>query len=304
MTPPLPRIAFATADLARLGIEHEDEDRPHLEAAFAGRAELAFARWDDAAVRWADFELVVLRSTWDYARRLPEFLAWVDTTAAATRLLNDPATVRWNSDKTYVGELGRAGVPVVPTEYVTGLDDASVALARFADGELVVKPSVSAGSHLTGRFSAGDPTALVLAGQILAAGKTVMIQPFVPSVAERGEVAVIFVDGRPSQAVRKGPLLATGGGFLAGEYVENLAPVELDARYLDAAGLVLRGYAAVGPGPVPLYARIDLVETDAGSLELLELELIEPSLFLPYAPGAAARFADAVLARIGPYHAK
>lgn len=300
------RIAIATADLAWLGIEDEDEDRPHLEAAFDGRADLSFERWDDEGVRWAGYDLVVLRSTWDYARRLPEFLAWLTATSQVTRILNEPATVRWNCDKIYLGELERVGVPVVQTGYAGDRDDVVAALARLGDGrdgaarkQVVIKPSVSAGSNLTGRFDLTDARAVELAEQIISAGKTVMIQPFVPSVAERGEVAVVFFDGKPSHAVRKGPLLATGGGFVGGEYVENLTPVELDQPRLAASARVLDGFAALLPGADPLYARVDLVEGDGGELRLLELELIEPSLFLPYALGSATRLADAVLGRLG-----
>jgi hypothetical protein len=296
------RIAVATADLAGLGIEFEDQDQPLLDAAFAGRAEVSLQRWDDPAVAWDRFDLVLLRSTWDYARRLPEFLAWIASTSRVTQILNDPATVRWNCDKSYLGELGRVGVPVVPTAYARDLDGVRAALAGLgADGagQVVVKPSVSAGSNLTGRFDLADERATDLAGQILTVGKVVMLQPFVPSVAEHGEVAVIFMGGRPSHAVRKGPLLETGGGLVGGEYVENLTPTELDDATLAAARRVLDGFCTLLPGSDLLYARVDLVRDDAGELRLLELELIEPSLFLQYALGSATRLADAVLGRLG-----
>jgi glutathione synthase/RimK-type ligase-like ATP-grasp enzyme len=289
----------ATTDLSTLPVENaEDADRPFLEEAFAGRAELIYERWDDPDAAWPAYDLVVLRSTWDYARRLPEFLGWVDRTAAAVTLLNGPRTVHWNCDKRYLGDLERAGVPVVPTRYATTPDDAVAALRGAGGGrEVVVKPSVSAGSHLTGRFAADDPAAAALAADITAAGKTVMVQPFVPSVAEQGEVAVLFVDGRPSHAVRKGPLLAPGGGFLAGTYVEDVRPAEPTRLQLETATAAMRAYAAIHPGAELLYARVDLVEPGPDRLQVLELELIEPSLFLPYAPGAAARFAEATLRR-------
>lgn len=295
-------IAVATADLTPLGVDDEDLDAPLLQAAVedrAGPGVLRFARWDDPGVDWAAFDLVVLRSTWDYARRLPEFLDWLGTTSAVTRVLNDPRVVEWNSDKRYLGDLDRAGVDVVPTAYATDPDGVRAAFAGLV-GQVVVKPAVSAGSHLTGRFRVGDPAGAALAGRILAAGKTVMVQPFVPSVAVRGETAVIFLDGRASHAVRKGPLLAEGGGLIGGAYVEELTPVELDARHRTAAQRALDAFGDLLPDVPPLlYARVDLVEDEEGTLRLLELELIEPSLFLPQAPGSAGLLADAVLGRAG-----
>ncbi|MEZ5183732.1 MAG: hypothetical protein R2702_17925 [Acidimicrobiales bacterium] len=138
----------------------------------------------------------------------------------------------------------------------------------------------------------------------MAGGRTAMVQPAVPSVAERGEVALVLVDGELSHAYRKGPLLAPGGGLLSGdEYVEVREPVvappawvELAQRVHDVACELLVAAGALGAGPL-LYARIDLVELPSGEPALLEAELFEPMLSVDLDPGAPARFARACLAR-------
>jgi hypothetical protein len=268
---------------------------PDLPLAAASLAEAGLAvdlvRWDDPAVDWAGCSLAVVRSCWDYAWRLPEFLRWA---GSVPRLRNCVELLRWNTDKTYLRDLERAGLPVVPT--VWNPADA----ARLPDaGEWVVKPSVSAGSRDTARWT--DPRAVVShVAELTGTGRTAMVQPYLASVDTAGETAMLYIGGRFSHAVRKGPLLRRGEGVRQDRDSRgDLAPARPTAAQRDVADAVFTAIGTVVPGAAPpLYARIDLVSDTAGRPVVLELELTEPSLFLPQAPAASlARAVGAELAR-------
>lgn len=286
-----PRIALVSARAAR----HLDEDLPPFLAALADAgAEATVADWDDNEVDWDTFQLALLRSTWDYTRRIAEFLAWADRTAQYTTLLNPPAVVRWNTDKHYLGDLARAGVAAVPTQFVEPGQSAAEALADFLAkneaAEWVVKPAVGAGSKDAARYARGDDrTAADHIERLLHAGRSVLLQPYLGLVDRDGETALIYFSGRFSHAIRKGPMLRRGTGSADGLFVEE----HITARTPSAEELQLadRALAAL-PFTTPLYARVDLIRSDGGAPCLLELELTEPSLFLAHAPGAAARLAQ------------
>ena len=275
-----------------------DEDELALLAALTSRgADAEVLAWDDAAAPWADVDVAVVRSAWDYAGRREEFLAWARRAAAATRLLNAPEVLAWSTDKTYLRALADAGVPVVPTTWLVPGDPAEL---PAQDGELVVKPTVSAGARDTGRFGpdpAGRAAGAALAGRLLDAGRAVMVQPYVDSVDAAGERALVFVDGAHSHTARKGPLLTAGGEVVQGLFAaETIVPVDAAADELALAEAALD--AAPFARDELLYARVDVVTGPGGAPQLLELELAEPSLFLASAPAEATlRLAAAVLAR-------
>jgi hypothetical protein len=291
------RVALVTARAAR-GL---DEDMAPLSAALGALgASSTIVDWDDPAAEWGRFDLVVPRSAWDYAERLPEFLAWAERVAAVTTLLNPLAVVRWNTDKHYLGELARAGAPVVPTAYLEPGADPGRTLDEFLAGdacrELVVKPAVGAGARDARRHQRTDRDGILAHGRpLLAAGRSLMLQPYLESVDQAGETALMYLGGRFSHAIRKGALLPKGGpstpGLFAPEDIRSRAP---GVDELAAAERIL--------GAVPVsglvYARVDLLRDADGAPRLLELELTEPSLFLSWAPGAAQRFATALLARL------
>ena len=289
------RVALVTARAAR-GL---DEDMPPLTAALAARgAQSAILDWDDPAADWAAFDLVVPRSAWDYAERLPEFLAWAERVARLTRLVNPLPVIRWNTDKHYLGELARAGAPVVPTAYVEPGENAAAALAAFlareACRELVVKPAVGAGARDARRHArAAGAEILAHMAPLLAAGRSLMLQPYLESVDTSGETALMFLEGRFSHAVRKGALLPAGAPSTAGLF----APEDIVAR-TPAGDELAAAQRILGAVPVggALYARVDLLRDAQGAPRLLELELTEPSFFLGYAAGAPERFAAALLA--------
>lgn len=297
----MPRIALATTV-----VPANDPDREIDLVAAELRARGHDARpvyWWADEVDWSGYDLVVVKSPWDYTLRLPEFLAWLSRVAGLTRVRNDPALIRWNLDKAYLGELAAAGVAVVPVRYCRTTDEVAAALAATSSAHVVVKPSVSAGSRDTGLFARDDPAALALGRHIVAAGKVAMVQPAVASVATVGERALLFFDGTYSHAIRKGPLLALGGGLRGGEYVETIDPDEApdDERTLAAAALaaaeaICRARGLTGEQAHPTYARVDIARDGDDRPVLLELELFEPSWFCDLAPGSVGRAADAIVA--------
>jgi hypothetical protein len=239
--------------------------------------------WDDPAVDWDAFDVVLPRNTWDYIVRRDAFLAWADR--VGPRLLNPPEVVRWNTDKRYLADLDAAGLPVVPTTVVAPGD-------ALPAPPLVVKPAVGAGSIDAARHADHESAAAHVA-RLIAAGHVVLAQPYIEAVEEAGETALIYLGGRFSHAIRKGALLAAGAAprDASGLFVtEEITTREPSAAEREAGDRIM---AWVGErfGPL-LYARVDLLPGDEPAL--LELELTEPSLFLGHAPGAAQRLAQLI----------
>ncbi|GIU83678.1 MAG: ATP-grasp domain-containing protein [Acidimicrobiales bacterium] len=279
-----------------------DDDLAPLRNALGERGlEAALVDWDDRHVDWSAFDAVVLRSPWDYTWRLDEFLAWAEHVASVTTLLNPLGVVRWNTDKHYLLHLAQAGVPVVPTTILEPGDEVETA-GLFFDGyeEIVVKPAISAGSRDTDRYSATRSTeALAHAERLLLQGRSVLVQPYIPSVDERGETALVYVDDRLTHAFSKGPMLVDGVGFVEGLYKEETvsphepdhAEVKVAEQALDAVGRCLTGLDRSDL----LYARVDLVTDVDGSPRVLELELVEPAFFATRVPGALDKVADSIV---------
>jgi hypothetical protein len=291
------RVAFITcADLPDL----DPDDRLVLPLLRQRGVAVAPAVWDDPRVAWSGFDLVVLRSPWDYPPRREEFVAWAGT---VPRLANPAAVVAWNTDKRYLDDLAAAGVPVVPTTWV--------APDRRWDppqrGEWVIKPAVGAGSKDTGRYRLGDRGHRHLAGQhvarLQAQRRLVMVQPYLAGVERLGETGLVFLaraDGSGlvfSHAIRKEPMLSGPDAGTEGLYVAE----RLTARTASPVEVAVaqKALAAV-PGGTDglLYARVDLLPGPDGDPLLVELELTEPSLFLAYDPGAPAAFAAAIVPKI------
>jgi glutathione synthase/RimK-type ligase-like ATP-grasp enzyme len=251
------------------------------------------AIWNDPSVDWMRFGSIIVRSTWDYHHRAAEFRSWIDALGAAgAPVWNPPAVLRWNMEKTYLRDLERAGVPVVPTEWLGQgtKPDLGGLLAERGWLDAVVKPVISAAATRTWRVS--HATASHVDAQLsesLGAGD-VMVQPFVPEIQTRGEWSLMFIDGDFSHAVRKMP---TEGDFrvqtgFGGRSITD----DPGGEVIHAAQRVLE----VAPSPW-LYARVDGIETDAGFV-LLELEMLEPSLFFSHTSSGAERFAGAIMSRL------
>jgi glutathione synthase/RimK-type ligase-like ATP-grasp enzyme len=274
------RVALATC-AALPGL---DEDGARLLPALAALGVAAEPQvWDDPAVDWVAYDLVVVRSTWDYTLRREEFLAWA---AAVPHLANPLEVLRWNTDKGYLTGLAAAGVPVVPTLRLAPGEPYDPPA-----GELVVKPAVSAGARDTVRVRDGGRAQVAA---LHAQGRAALVQPYLPGLEREGETSLLFCDGELSHGARKAPLLPPGGGA-----APRAGDQEITARTPTSAQVeVARAALAAVPGPAPLlYARVDLVPGEDGQPVVLELELTEPSLFLWLAPGAAGRYAAAIRGR-------
>lgn len=284
------RIALVTSAPGR---PFDDDLPPLVEALSRAGADVAVVDWDDPAAEWESFDLAVIRSTWDYTTRHAEFLEWATRCAAATRLVNDPVVVAWNSDKRYLHDLVEAGVNVVDTAFVGPGD----AIELPAGIEFVVKPTVSAGSRDTVRYHSDQhaPATAQIEG-LLSDGRTVMIQPYQDAVDEEGETALLFFGGEFSHAICKGPLLVAGEEATRALFAQEvITPASAQPDQVALAQRCLAALAeveALAGVSLPLpYARIDVLRDNNGEWSVLEVELTEPSLFFAWAPGAAERYA-------------
>jgi hypothetical protein len=268
------------------------DDRLLADALAAAGARVRLAVWNDGGVDWARSRLTIVRSTWDYHLDPPRWFQWLDAAGAVTRLINTAPILRWNSDKRYLLELTRAGVPVVPTEHIAGGQAIDLAdrCRQLGWRDVVVKPAIGASAEGASRFAS---TGLAGAGQahlaaLLAAGDA-LVQPFQAAVDVERERSLVFLGGRFSHAFTKPPFLrGTGDGLGEALHQPTTEEREVAARVLAAAGILAGGAAPVA------YARVDVVPAPGGP-RLMELELIEPDLGLRLAPGAPAALASAIL---------
>ncbi|MEU4423269.1 hypothetical protein AB0F81_21800 [Actinoplanes sp. NPDC024001] len=272
------RLAWVSAAEARGRDEDEELALPALRRA---GVEVDVVVWDDPAVRWARYDRVVLRSTWDYPQRLEQFLAWLDSVAQVTELCNPMPMLRWNLDKHYLADLAGAGVPVTETTFVEPGQE-----PVFPDGEFVVKPAVGAGSRDAASYGPGEhDLARAHVARLHDARASVLVQPLLKSVAAEGEWPLVFFGGRYSHAAGKRVALPRAG------VIDDLFAEETNTPYVADAEQIATANRAVevvtARFGVPLYARVDLVRDDHGRPCVLEVELVEPSLFLPQAPSEA-----------------
>lgn len=287
-------VALLTASTAA----HLDLDLPLLVDALAALdLTPAVVDWRDERHDWGGHELVVVRSTWDYTDHVEAFLAALRRIAEAADLANPVEVVAANVDKRYLDRLAATGVPVVPTAVVEVGE-------RFEapTGPFVVKPVVSAGARDTERYEPADlEAARAHVAALHRAGRAVLVQPYVAGVDERGETGLVYLGDELSHAFRKGPLLQPGVTFVEGLYrEEQISPRAPTSAEREVAEAVLDAVAAVHPGTGRadlLYARVDLVPGPAGPM-LMELELVEPSLFLDTSASAPARAAAAISRRL------
>lgn len=288
-----PRIAIATYDARP---EPTDDDRLLVDVLEARGARVEARPWSDRSMRWAEHDAVVVRSTWDYFRRADEFHRWLHRLEAdGARVYNDVGTLRWNADKGYLRDLGAYGIPVIPTHWMEPGRASSLHELRRLTGwsELVVKPTVSGGAHRTWRAAPESEEADEPRLATMVDDGPVMVQPLVDVIEQEGEWSLVFFAGRYSHAVLKRP--RAGDFRVQREHGGSVDPAQPPSGIIAAAERVL----PVVPGRAEplLYARVDGCVVD-GRLLLMELEVLEPELFLRCDQGAAERLADALLARL------
>jgi glutathione synthase/RimK-type ligase-like ATP-grasp enzyme len=299
------KIAFATwKSLPDLS----EDDRLVIGPLAARGIRVQGAVWDDPSVRWGDFDAVIVRSTWDYTARVSEFMGWVARLELnGVRLYNPSAVLYWNSSKTYLRELERAHLKVVPTFWLTAGGTAAMLdelARRVVTDQFVLKPAVSAGAARTHLFSradlqgAGEPTRRAELESALAdyePGSMVLAQPYLDEIAQEGEWSFLYYGGRFSHCVLKKP---NSGDFRVqlefGGQMSSVVPSPAGLAAAEQAYSLTEKLMACAL----LYARVDLIRQGEDWL-LGEIEALEPSLYLAQDPGAADRFAEAIAKKVG-----
>jgi glutathione synthase/RimK-type ligase-like ATP-grasp enzyme len=246
--------------------------------------------WTRTEIDWSQFDLVIIRTTWDYQNRPVEFLETLRRIEASGAHLENPrSVVEWNLDKSYLRTLADRGVPIVPTAWGRGgtAADFSALFDALGETEIVIKPTISGGALDTFRLQAPMADDMLQHLVHTFRDRDWMAQPFLRSVLTEGEYSLFYFDGQLSHAIQKVP--KQGDFRVQEEHGGDIISVPASPDLRRVADVVLGAIA-----PVPFQARIDLIRLDDGTLALIEAELIEPSLYLRMDAGAPGRFADAV----------
>ena len=278
-----------------VGNEDPTDPDPDLDIPFAIKAaeqleiDLVFANWNDKSIAWESFDAAVIRSAWDYVPVRDEFLEFAKNVETKTKLFNSYEVMKWNTNKTYLSILENKGVPIIPTKFANNLDEALPAIkwAFEKASAVAIKPTVGAGARLAGKASTEDE-AIEYVKRILEAKRTVIIQPYISSVDDEGEKAIIVINGKISHAAKKVPALTKGGhGDAAGQ-------LEITTEMKDIVKTISN---AVSEWNELLFARVDVVRMGE-KLVLMELELTEPWLFMQFRPEAGVDLFKALKHRI------
>jgi hypothetical protein len=268
----------------------EKEDLQVIDALLKRGVSVTHAAWDDAAVDWSSFALVVIRSTWDYPQRIGEYLAWA---GRLPRVLNPFPVLKWNTNKRYLNDLAAAGLPVIRTRFCEPGEG-----FELPSEPCVIKPAVSCGAKDTAWYPVDQGRqARDHVRRLQASGRTVMIQPYISDIEQTGEVSMIFIGGRYSHSVRRGSHL--NDQISASEKIEY--PLEVWPHEATPAERLLADQVMThipGGSESLLYARIDLIPGSAGKPLLLEAELTEPTLFLEFSKCGVDLLADGIAREI------
>lgn len=273
-------------------------DGPRLIEAFSRRSVAAeIVPWGDQR-DWSAFAAVVVRGTYDYVEQPQEFFAWAHAVEAVTRLANPAALLEWNGDKRYLRDLAAAGIATIPTRWVEPGDSIASVIDALPPDDFVVKPATSAGSRLAARYRAGERARAADHLERLAArGLLAMVQPYLASVDGAGEEGTFVFGGTPSHAINKSaalrPDVEAVDDFSVGR-TQHVTAHPVSAELARFARTVISAIPSTLPPPT--YARVDTLRDERGELVVIELELIEPFLFLETTDAGADRFADAVTA--------
>jgi glutathione synthase/RimK-type ligase-like ATP-grasp enzyme len=268
---------------------------PDLDIPFAIKAaeqleiDLVFANWNDKSIAWESFDAAVIRSAWDYVPVRDEFLQFAKNVETKTKLFNSYDVMRWNTDKKYLSNLEIKGVPIIPTKFASNIDEAMPAVSwAFGIAEAIaIKPTVGAGARLAGKATT-EAEAIEYVKRIIEAKRTAIIQPYISSVDDEGEKAIIVINGEISHVAKKVPALTKGGhGDAAGQ-------LEITSEIKD---IVKNISNAVNEWDDLLFARVDVVRMGE-KLVLMELELTEPWLFMQFRPEAGVDLFKALKQRI------
>ncbi len=281
------RIAFLTMDSLENFVSYDALVSDCLESR---GVQVDNVSWRSPTVKWDDYDMVIIRSPWDYQQAADEFITVLETIDASSAVLWNPIdVVRWNVRKTYLQELYDRGITIVPTQFVQSPTDSQIRgmFEVFETDQIIIKPVVGANANDTFWLRSDSSASDLQQIELLYSGRLALLQPFIPSVIEYGETSLIFFDGEHSHSVLKTP---KAGDFRVqeehGSRIQSIAP---DSALIEFSRRAL--------APIPqrtLYSRVDLVNLPNGQPAVMELELIEPSLYLCYDADSATRFADAI----------
>jgi hypothetical protein len=270
-------------------------DIPLLEALRARGLSVQPLVWNDAQVDWSEPLVSIVRSTWDYYLQRPVFLAWAQHVSQIHTLWNPFELLRWNTHKSYLLDLEKRGIPIIPTCWLR--QEASINLFHLMQergwSEVVLKPAVSIDAYETLLVNEGQ----VAQGQQhldrMLAEYDMLVQPFLPTIWSSGERSLIWIDGKVTHAVLREPMLGHDPSKQdqAARISEKL--IQPDASELELASTIMDRLDTLA-----LYARIDLVHDVDGQLRVMEVELVEPGLWLAWVPEAVERFADAIVREV------
>ena len=278
-----------------VGNDNPTDPDPDLDIPFATEAaarldiDLVFTNWNDKSIAWESFDAAVIRSTWDYVPVRDEFLQFAKTVETKTKLFNSHDVMRWNTDKKYLSVLEAKGVPIIPTKFASSIDESLPAISwAFEKAKAIaIKPTVGAGARLAGKATTKDE-AIEFVKKILEANRAVIIQPYISSVDDEGEKAIIVINGEISHVAKKVPALTIGGhGDAAGQ-------LEITNEVREIVKTISK---SVSEWNDLLFARVDVVRMDE-KLVLMELELTEPWLFMQFRPAAGIDLFKALKQRI------
>ncbi|MCF7506328.1 MULTISPECIES: RimK family alpha-L-glutamate ligase [Vibrio] len=279
-----------------------DYDMPYILDAFKRTdVEVDVIFWDSPNHDWAMYDVVVLRSPWTYMEKIEPFIEFCQQVENCSVLLNPLSVIRWNSDKSYLKQLEKQGVPIVPTEIIYSETEIQAAVANLQDNywkvhEVVIKPTVGAYSFGVIRLSIEDLDKITQhVRYLLGLGKGVIIQPYLHTIEEHGETNMIYFDHTYSHAIKKEPLLAQRGETKTPD-MEFRKLKEANSEEKALAKRILRLVQSnLGLSQPLLYARLDFIEGKNGRPLLLELEITEPSLSLPLTPECVDIFVQSII---------
>lgn len=270
-------------------------DDRHLLAALWNRGLAAEpVVWEDPYQDWSEPRLTVVRSAWDYAYRLPQFLDWAERAARGSYLWNSLSVIRWNTHKRYLCDLLERGVSVVPTLQLSAGSKADLrALIEDHDWEEVV---IKAAVAQAGRYAMRVSLDSIAQGQAhldrYLPHEDMLVQRYMPGVLDYGELSLVFVDGEFTHAVRK---RTTRDDFRVHSDFGGTERLERP----DQGELAVARAALDAVGEPTLYARVDVVRDQAGAAAIMEFELVEPELFLRFSPDAVELLCDGIERRLG-----
>ena len=264
--------------------EPDPDERPLLDALRAKGLDARMLAWDDHSLSPSAFDVCVVRSTWNYHEDPAQFTHWLREADTKTRLFNPLPVLRWNIHKRYLREMESAGLPIVPTRFLDRGAPADLSAVMRGEGwsDVVVTPAISAGSANTRRFTEDQLDEGSCFLNALVTQRDMMVQPYLKTIEEGGERALVWIDGEATHCVEKSPRFADDDESVSGA----LAIAD------DEHAMLRRALGIIDNDP--LYARLDVIRDDDNALRISEFELLEPSLFLVQHPPAMDRLVTAI----------